>query len=617
MNSGDEISFEIAVSGGTNDDIYLTLYSPTNSKLVDGVVYEQFSDSFTAVNSGTYTFRFDNTGSMISNKGIGFSYQVKINTYFVYVDPLPDWATYSGNVVYDATTAWKDANPNLNFYKAESPEDANLRIQWVKEFGVKHVGYAYGDKFIEVGLGDSHCDGQWQPYSSDHVNWIMKHEIGHVLGLEHSSDPTSIMYPTAPKAEYGNVSEQFNMGKNQVRFIPFCLSQEPSSIQYDVKTTDSESGFSVYVVPSKKDFDNLIQGKAFTYYSDKDCFGEGYLQYFGECKGVIDESGLVIIHDQDLSSSTASITVNYFETDYNGYSSPFDTKVYSQIHETATIDVIIFGDAYDFASSVYQNKDNSIRFEGGNGHVLHRYSEFATLGQLFNSFGMSLTKDCLVFRDGRNFCNDNDYSLKFLVNGKTYSSLSQYVINDGDRIQIIYESIPKSAPSTPIISESKQTESVKTFETTSTIECGKGTVEKNGRCVVDPDYPKPEPTQGGCLIATATYGSELAPQVQQLREIRDNSLLNTESGTSFMTAFNEFYYSFSPIIADYERENPIFKETVKIVITPMISSLSILNNVNMDSEESVLGYGIGLILLNIAMYIGIPASVIIGIKKKL
>lgn len=121
---------------------------------------------------------------------------------------------------------------------------------------------------------------------------------------------------------------------------------------------------------------------------------------------------------------------------------------------------------------------------------------------------------------------------------------------------------------------------------------------------------------GGCLIATATYGSELAPQVQQLRELRDNRLLNTESGNSFMILFNDFYYSFSPIVADYERENPLFREAVKLSITPMISSLSVLNYVEMDSESSVLGYGISLILLNLGMYVGIPASVIIGIKKK-
>ncbi len=127
---------------------------------------------------------------------------------------------------------------------------------------------------------------------------------------------------------------------------------------------------------------------------------------------------------------------------------------------------------------------------------------------------------------------------------------------------------------------------------------------------------KQEEEKGGCLIATATYGSELAPQVQQLRELRDNHLLQTESGTSFMGMFNDFYYSFSPIVADYERENPLFKEMVKIAITPMISSLSLLNYVEMDSEVEVLGYGISLISLNVMMYVGIPASVIIGIKKK-
>ena len=120
---------------------------------------------------------------------------------------------------------------------------------------------------------------------------------------------------------------------------------------------------------------------------------------------------------------------------------------------------------------------------------------------------------------------------------------------------------------------------------------------------------------GGCLIATATYGSELAPQVQQLRELRNNSLLATQSGTNFMNLFNEFYYSFSPYIADYERENTVFKEMVKITITPMITSLSILNYVDMDSESSVLGYGISLIVLNGLMYVGIPASVIVVIRK--
>jgi len=132
---------------------------------------------------------------------------------------------------------------------------------------------------------------------------------------------------------------------------------------------------------------------------------------------------------------------------------------------------------------------------------------------------------------------------------------------------------------------------------------------------------KPEPESlppvriGGCLIATATYGSELAPQVQLLREIRDNTVLQTQSGTSFMTAFNQFYYSFSPTIADYERENTIFKETVKLTLTPLLVSLTLLQHVDIDSEYDMLGYGIGIILLNIGMYFVAPAVLITKIRS--
>ena len=120
---------------------------------------------------------------------------------------------------------------------------------------------------------------------------------------------------------------------------------------------------------------------------------------------------------------------------------------------------------------------------------------------------------------------------------------------------------------------------------------------------------------GGCLIATATFGSELAPQVQQLRELRDNTILSTESGTAFMSGFNQFYYSFSPVIADLERENPIFKEAVKISITPMLSTLTILNHAEIDSESEMLSYGIGIILMNVGMYFVAPAIIIYKIRK--
>ena len=131
--------------------------------------------------------------------------------------------------------------------------------------------------------------------------------------------------------------------------------------------------------------------------------------------------------------------------------------------------------------------------------------------------------------------------------------------------------------------------------------------------LLDDPTPTSESKGGGCLIATATYGSEMALEVQQLRELRDNTLLNTESGTAFMGTFNDIYYSFSPYIADMERENPLFKEAVKLAITPMISSLSLMENA--ESESEVLSIGISVIMLNLGMYLGVPAIVIVGIRK--
>jgi len=123
--------------------------------------------------------------------------------------------------------------------------------------------------------------------------------------------------------------------------------------------------------------------------------------------------------------------------------------------------------------------------------------------------------------------------------------------------------------------------------------------------------------ESGCLIATATYGTELAPQVQLLREIRDNTLFSTSSGTTFMSGFNTIYYSFAPTVSDWERENPVFKEMVKTAITPMLSTLSIMSLANEGSEAEVLGLGISVITLNLGMYIAAPALIGFKVNKYL
>ena len=196
------------------------------------------------------------------------------------------------------------------------------------------------------------------------------------------------------------------------------------------------------------------------------------------------------------------------------------------------------------------------------------------------------------------FWNNNVVSATFELTGITGSNVSS--------------PSPSPAPvQSSMDDEPMMDEEPSMSDTSSQPACGQGTVLKNGVCVVEE-----KKSGGGCLIATATFGSEMAPQVQFLREIRDNTVLQTESGVSFMTGFNQLYYSFSPAIADYERENPVFKELVKLTITPLLTSLTILNYVDIDTEEEMLGYGIGVILLNIGMDFVAPAAILFKIKNR-
>ncbi len=75
----------------------------------------------------------------------------------------------------------------------------------------------------------------------------------------------------------------------------------------------------------------------------------------------------------------------------------------------------------------------------------------------------------------------------------------------------------------------------------------------------------------GCFIATAAYGSALEPEVQTLRDFRDEKLLTNELGTEFV----ETYYKYSPAIADVIREHDSLKILTRAVLTPIIYAVKI------------------------------------------
>lgn len=162
---------------------------------------------------------------------------------------------------------------------------------------------------------------------------------------------------------------------------------------------------------------------------------------------------------------------------------------------------------------------------------------------------------------------------------------------------------PPAEPAAPTCPAGQVLEDGRCVDVKADLNCGPGTVEKDGQCVA-----VPETGNSGCLIATAAHGTELAPQVQMLRELRDGTVMSTASGASFMSGFNAAYYSFAPAVADMEREVPAVREAVRLLVTPMLASLSVMSLAEGGSEEQVLALGAAVIALNAGLYIAAPAA---------
>lgn len=107
-------------------------------------------------------------------------------------------------------------------------------------------------------------------------------------------------------------------------------------------------------------------------------------------------------------------------------------------HQHASILVRIFGDKFDFSVPAYQIKSPWIHFEGRDGNTVHRHATGVQLGYLFDSVKIKLTDQCFDFPDGREFCSNDQYTLKFFINHKKVDDIRNYVINEGDRILISY-----------------------------------------------------------------------------------------------------------------------------------------------------------------------------------
>lgn len=107
-------------------------------------------------------------------------------------------------------------------------------------------------------------------------------------------------------------------------------------------------------------------------------------------------------------------------------------------HQHAVFEVRLDGDPIDFSQAKYQVRTQFIHVEGGDGTTLHRHSTSVPIGEFFRSVGMNIENNCFVTDDGTRFCEDDSKQLRYFVNGTERSSIMDYILQENDKILIIY-----------------------------------------------------------------------------------------------------------------------------------------------------------------------------------
>jgi hypothetical protein len=131
------------------------------------------------------------------------------------------------------------------------------------------------------------------------------------------------------------------------------------------------------------------------------------------------------------------IFVNMTETAPGG---PEKAGALGSEHSHAAILVKIFGDTFEFSSPAFQIKSSWIHFEGNDGTTIHKHATGVNLGYLFDTIGIGLDDQCYVFPDGKSFCTNDDYTLKFFINREQVPDITNYEIMEGDRILVVFGS---------------------------------------------------------------------------------------------------------------------------------------------------------------------------------
>ena len=218
--------------------------------------------------------------------------------HYIFVQPAPEWALYTNDLVKNATNYWKNTSDTKFVYSSDSGK-ASIIVRWLKEPESQYAGYAVGG-MIEVALGDSRCDGMWHAYDAGFVTATLTHELGHALGFGHSKNMSDIMYPIISGEKYASIKQTFVLPRNGSIFVHVCTLSHTGTFHYAVKSSDANNSLNIFFVPSKIEYEKFIHGKKFDYYKDDGCFGTASISYDNKCFNISHNGGLIISTSNDF-----------------------------------------------------------------------------------------------------------------------------------------------------------------------------------------------------------------------------------------------------------------------------------------------------------------------------
>ncbi|MEK6891340.1 MAG: matrixin family metalloprotease [Nanoarchaeota archaeon] len=195
--------------------------------------------------------------SWLLSQGTHKDFLIQKSNYNVYVEESPNYIDKNVlDSINESIKFWEKRN-DIKFTIVNNEKDSDFTIKWVKEFSGEVLGHTDKGKIVQIGLGDSNCNGEWKEYSSDSIQRIIEHEVGHVLGYQHVNDSSDVMYPEIKPKYMIDIDKHGFVFPEYAQYYGLCSRYLQAKYSVDIK---AESDLEIYV-GTKEELEKLQNGE--------------------------------------------------------------------------------------------------------------------------------------------------------------------------------------------------------------------------------------------------------------------------------------------------------------------------------------------------------------------